>query len=515
MTRHISSTAIAYLISLALIGCSAGAPSTSTTAQTTAIPPTSTIGSTSTPSPTGTPQPTTRPTPTLIPTSNVRLTSSGPWLALEAATDAYGDNYYLWIVNADGSGLKQLDNVPVVAFEAQPAASQNGDILVAYVTQPNRDSPDIQLKLVDLPDGRAQTIKPLINDIPAQQPLDPVYAWVALTSGGLAWSPNGRQLAFVGQIDGPSLDVYVYDLDTRSIHRITSGADQAFSLQWSPNGLWVVHEAFDFVGMGGPSPDGIWAARSDGSGSVSLVEDFKNADGSLGDVRLYGWSGDSEVIVVGYSYDQESKIDAVNITSGQSRTLVRATFDVYLYAPEHDAWLLASPYRSPGKATLRLYHAGQVTDLDYAGSLIFLRWWPRYDEFLTLGPDNTVVTISATGKVTALPFAVTGSGGAPDILECPDGHLWAWLANDFYSDGSQVWVGNPFENPNTIATGQRVVSGPGISTTGLMVKNVAWTPDSQRLYLMTETGLWAADSPDFKPVQLIPDLYFGWGVWIP
>lgn len=38
------------------------------------------------------------------------------------------------------------------------------------------------------------------------------------------WSPDGRYLAFLGAIEGPSSDVYVYDTATDRVQRLTSAA---------------------------------------------------------------------------------------------------------------------------------------------------------------------------------------------------------------------------------------------------------------------------------------------------
>ncbi len=50
----------------------------------------------------------------------------------------------------------------------------------------------------------------------------------------LAWSPDGRFLAYVAATDGPSADIYVYDTQTSEVRRITDGPNQPELLGWSP-----------------------------------------------------------------------------------------------------------------------------------------------------------------------------------------------------------------------------------------------------------------------------------------
>lgn len=78
------------------------------------------------------------------------------------------------------------------------------------------------------------------------------------------WSPDGRYLAFLGAIEGPSSDLYVFDTADQTTTRLTSGENQAVFPEWSPDGEWIIHgEMFD--GYGSDGYKSVWAARPDGS----------------------------------------------------------------------------------------------------------------------------------------------------------------------------------------------------------------------------------------------------------
>ena len=76
--------------------------------------------------------------------------------------------------------------------------------------------------------------------------------WLALDAGirSLDWAPDGKLLAFAAQIDGPTSDVYTFNVNSGIIRRMTSGPTQVQYVDWSPNGEWIAHGSAFWVGMG-------------------------------------------------------------------------------------------------------------------------------------------------------------------------------------------------------------------------------------------------------------------------
>jgi len=66
----------------------------------------------------------------------------------------------------------------------------------------------------------------------------------------VAWSPDGQALAFAGEADGPSSDVYTYDVLTGAIRRLSDGPEQIVRIVWSPDGAWIAHASATWVGVG-------------------------------------------------------------------------------------------------------------------------------------------------------------------------------------------------------------------------------------------------------------------------
>ncbi|MBW8011859.1 MAG: hypothetical protein FVQ83_11580 [Chloroflexi bacterium] len=84
------------------------------------------------------------------------------------------------------------------------------------------------------------------------------------------WSPQGRYLAFMGAIDGPSSDLYLFDTLTLEIRRLSSGPNQATSPFWSLDGEWIVHD--ELITAVGGQIQAVWAAKVDGSELIRLYD---------------------------------------------------------------------------------------------------------------------------------------------------------------------------------------------------------------------------------------------------
>jgi WD40-like Beta Propeller Repeat/RTX calcium-binding nonapeptide repeat (4 copies) len=77
-----------------------------------------------------------------------------------------------------------------------------------------------------------------------------------------SWSPNGREIAFVG----PGLKISVAQADGTGVTKLTSGLDRQVSPAWSPDGSRIA-----FASDRGDSFD-IWSIRPDGTGTQRLTD---------------------------------------------------------------------------------------------------------------------------------------------------------------------------------------------------------------------------------------------------
>lgn len=213
--------------------------------------------------------------PTLTPEPVLRTT--GPYFAYFQQSNLV---LHLIFMDADGRGRKVIELPQAIsdafAYGTLPApdmrsVSPDGGWLAFYTgtagsygEMPAPGSADLTLNLMDLNTGDTKVVTPLLSaDYPndfseaAQQLNDPSITadslFEAFMSGitqSLAWSPDGRYLAFAGQMDGWSSDLYVYDTTEQNILRLTSGDQQLQWINWSPDGKWIVHGSVYAVGAG-------------------------------------------------------------------------------------------------------------------------------------------------------------------------------------------------------------------------------------------------------------------------
>ena len=149
---------------------------------------------------------------------------------------------------------------------------------------------DLTLNLLDLNTGVLQVVTPLLSknypnnfDETAKTlgdsfpPIEWIqYAFLAGITHALAWSPDGRHLAFAGQMDGPSSDLYVYDMEKMTAHRLTSGDEELQWIDWSSDGKWILHGSVPWIGEG--TEYSIYAVSADGLSiydlTYGLVDDW-------------------------------------------------------------------------------------------------------------------------------------------------------------------------------------------------------------------------------------------------
>jgi len=277
---------------------------------------------TSTPQPTATEVP---PTATAIPatptlTPETGLQTNGPYFAYFQLSNL---TLRLVFENADGKGRKVIKLPKAIndsyAHGTLPApdirfVSPDGHWLAFYTgsagkngQMPAQGTADLTLNLLDLETGETQVITPLLSkDYPnnfaeaaknlnnPDRTAESLYD--AFTYGimkTLAWSPDGKYLAFAGQMDGFSSDLYVYEVGTKSIRRLSSGDQELQWINWSPDGKWIVHSGVYGVGAG--MTFDIYVASLDGSSvpHISTSVLYDGIEDWLNDHQYFENDGDN------------------------------------------------------------------------------------------------------------------------------------------------------------------------------------------------------------------------------
>jgi TolB protein len=204
-----------------------------------------------------------------------------------------GDDYQLYVMNADGSGKQALLEPGDGPFSWSPdgrkiAFHRNGHV---YVT--NADGSGVR-RLTSRPRPR------------------PGGSWVVFAG---AWSPDGRKLALAAW--GPrNIEIYVMNADGSGQRRLTRAPTfDHVGAAWSPDGRKI---AFARVRSGNSE---VFVMNADGSAKRRLTRQPAGGHNPA-------WSPDGRKILFGSGRDGNQEIYVMNADGSGQRRLTRAsTFD--------------------------------------------------------------------------------------------------------------------------------------------------------------------------------------------
>ena len=242
-------------------------------------------------------------TQTSIPIEDVmELSSVGPWLVYQK------ENGQLYAVNADGTSINPLGVFAYGWSEPYEGSLSNG-LLAVVVEGEGGLSQSVDIILIEFP---SLEVKRRISLLAYWESTGDFDTSSEGTYSGIMsepkWSPNGRYLAFVGSIDGPSADLYVYDSTFDQIRRLSTGDNHAEDPLWSPNGNWVIHQE---VSEDGWIVESLWAASIDNKEVKWL---FSPETGW--DIWILEWVGDDSFISIYRNAGGEKTIRYVDISKG-------------------------------------------------------------------------------------------------------------------------------------------------------------------------------------------------------
>ena len=416
---------------------------------------------------------TTETPPEVLLPSTWPLSSSGPWLVYRAEDG-------LVVANPDGTGrtllLEGQGLGPARLYNFDEIASPSGGWLAVYTFDDPEALIGPSLQIVHVPDGLAVwTTRLLSEEIEAEiaggaQPGSPAMqaADAVNMPGALAWSPDGKRLAFTAALDGPSSDIYLYDLAKAQVLHVTGGPNQIASLSWSPDGQWIAHQAVKgFGSSAGWIMGSVWTVSPDGRQLNKLYEPE-----SGGEVFV-GWSEGNSLISYSFSADGPHDLRAAGADSGIDTVLVPTYFSSAAYTSREGV----VAYAVPGAMTYTgaepgayLWHPvwGPPRQVD-AGDWDYVQWAPASGRFYFEGPSG-VLAVAPDGDSIA-KFAVVDR-----VSPSPDGdYVVLWGDGYFDRDTDLKLFTADLEEIKTLASGDFSV--------------VSWRPDSAGVMTMGEAGL--------------------------
>lgn len=222
--------------------------------------------------------------------------------------------YDIWVAEADGSGLTNVSNSPGLDWDASWSpdgtkiafVSNRGGNLDTYVM--DADGSDVQQITHSIGDDSYPTWSPSGRKIAVVDTSRRSPDIVVMRSDGtrrrriasfraiyeLAWSPDGRRIAFTKEDHDGSADIFTIRPDGTGMRSVTDPNDDldALGANWSPSGRRLV---FDAVTCPPPPWSGcgnnwaIYSIRRDGSGLKQLTQ-------KQHDVLTPDWSPDGTTI---------------------------------------------------------------------------------------------------------------------------------------------------------------------------------------------------------------------------
>jgi Tol biopolymer transport system component len=280
-------------------------------------PPTVTPSKTSVPTLTATDIQGSTPTPTnMIPTipamPHPGLNTSGPYLAYLSSQE---DQYEIVLLDANGIGRKVVPypgNTTYLPNFLSNILSPDGHWLAYYTGSAAKcfgnagaDTADLTLNLLNLADGKSQVVTRLLahdypnNFIQAAQQLnqsgitaDSLQNSFGCGMGSSAWSPDGRYLAFAGQMDGLSSDVYLYDTESHAIKRLSNEPEEVEMISWSPDGQRIIE--WSNFGVGEGMTHDVYILALDGRVVYKLFINRGSLDWLYGSIYSF-WGRENEV----------------------------------------------------------------------------------------------------------------------------------------------------------------------------------------------------------------------------
>jgi hypothetical protein len=395
------------------------------------------------------------------------LRPEAPWIIVSTSNG-------LWAANSDGANLVQLIANPRRDINLQESISSSAH-QIAFLSSGADPYHGLTLQMISLPDGKVHKLtalttpstEPDADAAPGDPSLEAMRAVVEQPS--FAWSPDGKKLAFIGALDSPKADVYVYNLLNKKIQKVSGDAGQDFWPTWTPDGDSILYFSAEGFGSGaGIAMQGIWLAAADGSGSRLLTASTSGGE------QMLGWR-DSETAVLA-SFDpgggSMNRLRLVNIQTKKQTILhagqsygaavasgIQADAGSLLFFKSDGLYLFTKEDANPHKISSE--QSAQI------GKPPPIQWKEDERVFVVHFQGDRLSTFMADGSHREdAPF--NPASGKTDVSAF--GMIWGWTAKGSESEG--VWI-----------------SGPGLETTqisSLPASAPLWNLENDLLFFIDQ-----------------------------
>lgn len=196
------------------------------------------------------------------------------------------------VVDANGSGLRVLTHDKVT--ETSPAWSPNHE-QIAFI-RPTRHTSD-QIWVMNA-DGSHQRALTHFSNAP--------QLYGSTVTSDLSWSPDGQELVFAafGNDQGGKEQLFVLNVRTHGVRRLTNLATGATEPAWSPNGRWIA-----FVSVGGPGHIYLLSTKTHKAHAVGRATGLCIAWSPDGNRLVFNGGGKLELVNVAGTHYHSLRVD--------------------------------------------------------------------------------------------------------------------------------------------------------------------------------------------------------------
>ena len=418
------------------------------------------------------------------------LNARGPWLLFST------DKGLLYAANPNGSSLTKVFNDTYIApYDLSSSLSPDGIHLALITASDSQGLHGLVLHIITLPNGQEVKAIPLTapknEPGPDSGPGDPKFEAIrAITQqeNSVAWSPDGKTLAFIGLMSEPSADLYSYSLDNDKVVHLSGGPNQAYYPIWSPDGKYILHFGAASFGTGaGYTTGGVWAAQADNSGIVTLPAASGGGD------TVVGWTAVHTFLV--YSFNimcGPTNLRTINIDTLKSTTIINNCFYAVAFDPKSGNILYTSSNVDTSDAAVipagtYLLSKGQTSAKKIDENAAADASWNKDGGLFFVKEGKFMVAYDAQGGSVQVPQL---DGRFQPVISQADPmrSLWIWMNGA--PPNSQLFIGA--KEQQTIQVDQGTLSYP------------TWCPDLSRMFYFGADGLHTAVGPDFKPSLVGP-----------
>lgn len=395
-----------------------------------------------------------------------------PLIILESSS-----GFYLFTEDGNQIGKIDVPNLEPSGFDLARTISPSGGWIAWRNFQNLEDLSTFTLNVAQISDPNQPRQIPLMaQEETANIQIRETSRNAILTGVGMHWSPDGRRLAFVAELENPVANLYVFDTQTGNINRLTDSSNTLMILSWTPDGNSILYDEVESCGGGGCEVIAGWVVPIDGSKPRKLYGETMR----VGD-HLVGFTSKNHVLVISSNPAGPIQLSKLTITTGESQSVFSAPFSSAAIDPNSGTMVITAPIKTvkgatPAKETnVSLVHqSGQPPLWIQTGNWAEVDWLPEANRFFIAASSSSepALLLTTEGKATTFPAEI---GLGLKMRVSPDGNTLAFFDNT----GLRIYT-----LQSTLI--DKVVVGP--------VQSFVWNSDSTGGLFVSEGKLYRVDT---------------------